>query len=118
MRAVIIYRDTDDTYPDVRNWLADFRRQYPSKIVEEYSPDDVKIDDLLLANDINQFPVILALNNGSEAVAVWADEMLPRLGDVAYYAAEKDESPGSKEFAAQSEHLVIEPPKNTSSDTY
>lgn len=113
MRAIIIYRETDDSYPDVRAWLADFHRRYPDKILEEYSPDDVSIDDLVRVNDLNKFPAVAALDNQDKVIAEWTEDMLPKLADVAYYAAEKDERPDEERFSANNKHKVIEPPTDT-----
>jgi hypothetical protein len=88
MRTFIIYRDTDDTYPEVRTWLADFHRQYPDKLIEEFSPDDPQIDDLIRLHELNKFPAIAALDDQSTLLASWMDEMLPKLADVAYYSPE------------------------------
>ncbi|MCL1929679.1 hypothetical protein FWF93_00920 [Candidatus Saccharibacteria bacterium] len=110
MRTIIIYRETDDYYPDVRNWLADFSRRYPDKVIEEYSPDDVKIDDLIRVNELNKFPAIAALDNQNKVVARWTEDMLPKLADVAYYSEEKAERSDAEKFSANNKHEVIEPP--------
>jgi hypothetical protein len=111
MRTIIIYRDADDYYPEVRSWLADFRRRYPDKEVEEYSPDDPKIDDLIRINELIKFPAIAALDDQNKILAQWIDDMLPKLADVAYYSADKsDDEPNSgTEYRAHNEHKVIEP---------
>jgi hypothetical protein len=113
MRTIIIYRDTDDTYPEVRTWLADFRRAYPDKEIEEYSPDDAKIDDLIRLHDLNKFPAVAALDDQDNMLAHWMDELLPKLSDVAYYSEDKAERPDGDEFDTRNEHKVIEPPTDT-----
>jgi len=110
MRAIIIYRETDDYYPDVRSWLADFRRRFPDKIIEEYSPDDVKIDDLIRVNELIKFPAIAALDNENKVLARWMEDMLPKLADVAYYAEEKLERTDEAGYEARNEHKIVEPP--------
>jgi hypothetical protein len=110
MRTIIIYRDTDDTYPDVRAWLADFHRQYPDKVIEEYSPDDTKVDDLIRVNELTKFPAIAALDNQDKPIAKWMEDMLPKLADVAYYSGEASERQGSEAFSERNDHKVIEPP--------
>ena len=110
MRTIIIYRESGDYYPDVRSWLNDFRHRYPDKIIEEYSPDDAAMDDLIRVNELNKFPVIAALDSQNKVVSRWMDDMLPKLADVAYYAEEKAERPDAEEFSSQNEHKVIDLP--------
>jgi len=110
VQTLIIYRDSDDYYPNVRTWLGDFARNHPDKIIEEYSPDDPKVDDLIRIHDLNQFPAIAALDDNGKIVARWVGTVLPRLADVAYYSADKLTKPGSAEFDIHNSHVTITPP--------
>jgi hypothetical protein len=110
VRTIIIYRETDDSYPNVRSWLADFHRQYPDKIIEEYSPDDPKVDDLIRINELIKFPVITALDDQDKPVAKWMEDMLPKLADVAYYSGAVLKRQDGGAFSERNNHKVIEPP--------
>jgi len=88
MRAVIIWRDNTDYSREVLDWLDEFEKR-TSREVESLDPDHLDGESLAKVYDVVEYPTILALDNEGKLLESWRGTPLPRIDEVAYYAAPK-----------------------------
>ena len=82
MRVVCVYKEGYDYSRTVSEWLEDFYRRSGEEI-EVIDPE--KEPSFCEAYDIVEYPTIVALGGGGEAVGIWKGFPLPLFDEISYY---------------------------------
>ena len=82
MRVVCIYRENEDYYRSVEEWIENLRRQ-TGREIETMNPDENP--SFCEAYDVVEYPTFLALGEHGDVRASWRGKDLPLINEVLYY---------------------------------
>jgi fructoselysine-6-P-deglycase FrlB-like protein len=84
MRVVALYKQQRDYTRQVEDYLADFTRQ-TGRELEVMDPESKEGMSFCEAQDILEFPAIVAITDEGQAVSTWKGFPLPLVNEVSYY---------------------------------
>lgn len=84
MKVAILYHPNSEFARSVEEYSVNFERQRGKKI-ELISVDTQEGSEMARLYDITRYPAVLAIRNGGEMLALWQDDQLPLMNEVAAY---------------------------------
>ena len=84
MKAIVIYKDNDETTRTVIEFLRDFEHQTGHKL-ETLSPETAEGVHFCEAYGILEYPTIIAISDDGIMQNQWTNLPLPTINEVSYY---------------------------------
>lgn len=84
MKVVILYRPNSEFARRAEEYAVNFERQRGKKI-ELISIDTKDGSDMARLYDVTRYPAVLATRDNGEMLALWQDDQLPLMNEVAAY---------------------------------
>lgn len=84
MRVVVVFKEHSDHAREVRDYLRDYFKR-TGRELETIDPETPSGESFCRANDIVQYPTIIAVNDFGSMIQMWAGTPLPQISEVTYY---------------------------------
>lgn len=85
MKVLILYRPNSDHARPVEEFVHDFTRQHPGKVVELISLDTRDGAATATLYDVLNHPALLAVRDDGSVLQLWQGDQLPLMNEVAAY---------------------------------
>ena len=84
MRVVVVYKEHSDHAREVNDYLRDYFKA-TGRELETLDPESPRGESFCKANDIVEYPTIIAVNDFGSMIQVWPGRPLPQISQISYY---------------------------------